>query len=173
MGQSWPQSQGWSKEGVSPPSTTIKMGALPPPEVSTRCLEALGPALNLAPLPGEMQTLKPAGPIFPFPASALWPSVDLPHFLQPFPSSLGIFRLKTNTCMRRVRSAASSPCRRARSVRREVVCSRRALLSARCVAADSCSLRLCRRTWVERRCMCVGQGWGQAVCLRTVLGSAY
>lgn len=87
--------------------------------------------------------------------------------------SRNLFRLKTNTCMRRVRRAASSPCRRARSVRREVVCSLRARLSARCVAAASCSLRLCRRTWVERSCMCLGQGWGQAVCLRTVLGSAY
>lgn len=104
----------------------------------------------------------------------------LPPLLAALPSiSRNLFRLKTNTCMRRVRRAASSPCRRARSVRREVVCSRRARLSARWVVAASLSLRLCRGTWVERSCMCVGQGWGslaswsQAVCLRTVLGSAY
>lgn len=54
FGWSWSQSRGWAIDSWC--FTFLKDsqdGALPPPEVSTRCLEMWALALNLAPLSGQ------------------------------------------------------------------------------------------------------------------------
>lgn len=134
------QSQGWSTN----PScfTSLKDSQDRVPCHHQRSLGSFGAGSELGTIARSMRTLKLAGATFLVPAFALWPPMELSPLLAALPYIPGnLSCLKINTCMRRVRSAASSPCRRARSVRREVVCSCRACLSARCcLAAASCSL---------------------------------